>query len=70
MILTLVYRIDVQDEINVQERKFLRNIKCAGHNRHAGGNYFSKINKHADQNKTVPGGFFSGKSLNVLRKLK
>ena len=34
---TLVYRIDVQDEINVQVGKFLENIKRAGQNRHAVG---------------------------------
>ena len=34
---TLVYRIDMQDEINVQVGKFLKNIKRAGQNRHAGG---------------------------------
>ena len=56
---TLVYRIDVQYEINVQVGKFLKNIKRAGQNRRAGGNFFLKINKRADQNKTVQGGFFS-----------
>ena len=81
---TLVYRIDVQYEINVQVGKFLKNIKHAGQNRRAEGNFFSKsinvqtkirpcrgdfflkINKRADQNKTavqekidVQGGKFS-----------
>ena len=37
-----MYQIDVQDEINVQEGKFLKNIKCAGQNRRAGGKIFSK----------------------------
>ena len=31
--LTLVYRIDVYDEINVQVEKFLENIKNAGQNK-------------------------------------
>ena len=39
---TLVYRIDVQDEINVQVGKFLKNIKRAGQNRRAGGIFFLK----------------------------
>ena len=39
---TLVYRIDVQAEINVQVEKFLKNIKRAGQNRRAGGKIFSK----------------------------
>ena len=30
---TLVYRIEVQDQINVQVEKFLENIKRAGKNR-------------------------------------
>jgi hypothetical protein len=34
---TLVYRIDVQVEINVQVGKFLKNIKRAGQNKPAGG---------------------------------
>ena len=38
-----MYRIDVQYEINVQVGKFLKNIKRAGQNRHAGGIFFSKI---------------------------
>ena len=37
---TLVYRIDVQDEINVQMGKFLTNIK------HAGENFSKKNIKH------------------------
>ena len=39
---TLVYRIDVQEEINVQVGKFLKNIKRAGQNRRAGGIFFLK----------------------------
>ena len=39
---TLVYRIDVQDKINVQVGKFLKNIKRAGQNRRAGGKFFGK----------------------------
>ena len=48
---TLVYRIDVQYEINVQVGKFLKNIKRAGQNRRAGGICFWKINKRAGWNK-------------------
>ena len=36
---TLVYRIDVQDEINMQVGKFLKNIKRAGQNRRVGGKF-------------------------------
>ena len=61
MMPTLVYRIDVQDEINVQVGKFLINIKRVGQNRPAGGIFFLKINKRADQNRTVQGEFFSQK---------
>ena len=39
---TLVYRIDVQAEINVQVGKFLKNIKRAGQNRRAGGKLSGK----------------------------
>ena len=39
---TLVYQIDVQYEINVQVGKFLKKIKRAGQNRHAGGKFFSQ----------------------------
>ena len=39
---TLVYRIDVQTEINVQVEKILKNIKRAGQNRRAGVKIFSK----------------------------
>ena len=56
---TLVYRIDMQYEINVQVGKFLKKIKRAGQNRRAGWNFFLKINKYADQNKTVQGEIFS-----------
>ena len=58
LVVTLVCQIDVQDKIKVQAGKFLKNINCAGQNRRAGGNFFLKINKRADQNKTVQGGFF------------
>ena len=40
---TLVYRIDVQDEINVQVGKFLKNIKRAGQNRRAGRKFSGKL---------------------------
>ena len=42
LIHTLVYRIDMQDEINVQAGKFLKNIKHAGLNRNAWGKFFRK----------------------------
>ena len=45
--LTLVYRIEVQDEINMQVGKFLKNIKLAGQNKPAGGKIFWKINNCA-----------------------
>ena len=39
---TLVYRIEVQDQINVQVAKFLENIKRAGPNRRAGWKFSGK----------------------------
>ena len=39
---TLVYRIEVQDQINVQVEKFLENIERAGRNRRAGGKISGK----------------------------
>ena len=42
MMPTLVYQIDVQDEINVQVEKFLKNIKRAGHIRRVGGTFSGK----------------------------
>ena len=39
---TLVYRIDVYDEINVQVGKFLENIKCADQNKAMQGGTFSQ----------------------------
>ena len=56
---TLVYRIDVQDEINVQVGKFLKNIKCAGQNRRAGGNFFSKSINVQTKIRPCRGDFFS-----------
>ena len=50
-LITLVYRIDMQCEINVQVGKFLKNIKCAGQNRRAGGKIFLKNIKRAGQNR-------------------
>ena len=44
---TLVYRIDVQYELNMQVEKFLKNIKRAGQNRRAGGKISWKINNRA-----------------------
>ena len=40
--ITLVCQIDVQGKINVLVETFLKNIKCAGQNRRAGGNFSSK----------------------------
>ena len=37
-----MYRIDVQDEINMQVGKFLKNIKRAGQNRRARGKISGK----------------------------
>ena len=39
---TLVYRIDMQDEINVQVGKFLKNIEYADQNRAVQGEIFSQ----------------------------
>ena len=55
---TLVYRIDVQYEINVQVGKFLKNIKHAGQNRHAGGNFFSKSVNVQTKIRPCRGDFF------------
>ena len=40
-------------------KKSARYFKCAGQNKRAGGNFFLKINKRADQNKAVQGGICS-----------
>ena len=58
---TLVYRIDVQDEINVQVGKFLKNIKRAGQNRRAGGIFFSKSINVQTKIRPCRGEFFSQK---------
>ena len=55
---TLVYRIDVQDEINVKVGKFLKNIKHAGQNRRAGGKFFSKSINLQTQIRPYRGDFF------------
>ena len=55
-----MYRIDVQDKINVQVGNFLKNIKPTGQNRRAGGKIFLKNIKRAGWNKRA-GGKFSGK---------
>ena len=39
---TLVCRIDVQGKINVQVEFFLKDNKCAGQNRRAGGTFSGK----------------------------
>ena len=59
---TLVCRIDVQGQINVQVEKFLKNIKRAGQNRRTGGKFSGKsINmqgKMSGKSIIVQGGFF------------
>ena len=52
---TLVYRIDVQYKINVQMGKFLKNIKRAGQNRHAGGKFSGKSIIMQGENKRAGG---------------
>ena len=59
--------LNVQDGINVQEEKFLKNIKRVGHNRRAGGNFFSKSINVQTKIKPCRVDFLSGKSLNVHR---
>ena len=59
---TLVYRIDMQDEINVQVGKFLKNIKRAGQNRSVGGNCFSKSINMQTQIRPHRGDLFSQNS--------
>ena len=56
---TLVYRIDVQEEINVQVGKFLKNIKRAGQNRRTGGKIFSKSINVQTKIRPCRGEFFS-----------
>jgi hypothetical protein len=56
-----VYRIDVQDEINVQEGKFLKNIKRAGQNRRAGRKIFSKSINVQTKIRPCRGDFFPQK---------
>ena len=58
-ICTLVYRIDVQTEINVQVGKFLKNIKRAGQNRRAEGKIFSKSINVQTKIRPCRGNFFS-----------
>ena len=50
-----MYPIDVQDEINVQVGKFLKNIKRAGQNRRAGGIFFSEISINVQVKINVQG---------------
>ena len=54
-----MYRIDVQYEINVQVGKFLQNIKHAGQNRRAGGNFSGKSINVQRGNKRIGGNFLS-----------
>ena len=56
---TLVYRIDVQYEINVQVGKFLKKIKRAGQNRREGGIFFSKSINVQTKIRPCRGNFFS-----------
>ena len=60
---TLVYRIDVQAEINVQVEKFLKNIKRAGQNRRAGGKIFSKSINVQTKIRPCRGEFWGGNFL-------
>ena len=53
-----MYRIDVQDQINVQVEKFLKNIKRAGQNRRAGGIFLSEISINVQVGINVQGGFY------------
>ena len=63
---TLVYRIDVQYEINVQVGKFLKNIKRAGQNRRAGGIFFSEISINVQVETNVQGDFI----FKILKKVQ
>ena len=63
---TLVYRIDVQYEINVQVGKFLKNIKRAGQNRRAGGICFSEISINVQVETNVQGDFI----FKILKKVQ
>ena len=56
---TLVYRIDVQYEINVQVGKFLKNFKRSGQNRRVGGKLSGKSINVQGENL----GKISGKSI-------
>ena len=47
----------MQYEINMQVGKFLKNIKGAGQNRHAGRKIYLKNIKHAGRNKRAGGNF-------------
>ena len=58
---TLVYQIDVQDEISVQEGKFSKNIKRAGQNKHAGRKNFSKSINVQTKIRLCRGDFFPQK---------
>ena len=64
---TLVYRIDVQDEINVQVGKFLKNIKRAGQNRRSGGKISLKNIKCAGRNKHAGGKFKGGNKKKISK---
>ena len=43
----------------LEDSPFKHTNKRAGWNKRVGGIFFLKINKHADQNKTMQGGIFS-----------
>ena len=63
---TLVYRIDVQDETNVQEGNFLKNIKRAGPNRRAGRKIFSKSINLQTKIRPCKGDFFPQNTIKPL----
>ena len=60
---TLVYQIDMQDEINVQVGKFFKNIKRVVQNRCAGGIFFSKSINVQTKIGLCRGDFFFSKAL-------
>ena len=60
-----MYRIDVQDKINKQVGKFLKNIKCAGQNRRTGGKFSGKSINVQKGNKRAGGNFLFKRLINV-----
>ena len=58
---TLVYRIDVQTQINVQVEKFYKKNKRAGHIRRAGGFFSSEKSINVQVGINVQGGILFSK---------